>query len=223
MDEVDRASFLFTVQRTPLKIAGIMKDKGHKILYLPNQNQTEALYIPNGFPYTNIWLDIHGRIFRGMNHYTISNAGCEFIYGIIRNEYLKMPENFTCKRVTENKTARFEIEATTEEYTTYIYHAKPGETVLDISEKLHVNAYAILENNESVSSYTDDCSGMKLQVPTHYGSLVKLHIDATHGLPTLIEVHDPKGLVQRYQYTDYQINPSIPKDFFTESYLEGLE
>ena len=63
MDVYESAEFDFVVQRKPFKVAGVMTEKGHRLLYDPLQNKTEALYISNGFPYTNLWLDIHGKSF----------------------------------------------------------------------------------------------------------------------------------------------------------------
>lgn len=219
----ETAEFDFVVQRNPYKVAGLMTGKGHRLLYDPLQNKREALYISNGFPYTNLWLDIHGKLFRGLNHYTISNAGCEYIFGIIRNEYLKMPDKFICRPILSKGRKEIEIYAETDDFKFSEYVALPGENVLDISEKLKVMAYVLLEYNEHLTAYLDDCTGLTLQVPSHYGSKVKLVVDALHGMPTLIEVHDKKGLLERYVYSVYKFNLNLPKEYFTEKYLDDLD
>lgn len=223
MDVYESAEFDFVVQRKPFKVAGVMTEKGHRLLYDPLQNKTEALYISNGFPYTNLWLDIHGKVFRGLNHYTISNAGCEYIFGIIRNEYRKMPEKFVCRKIQTKGKEEIEIYAETHGFEFTEYTALDGENVLDISDKLKVMAYVLLEYNDNIDEYLDDCSGLTIMVPSHYGSKVKLVVNAQHGMPSLIEVHDTKGLLEQYIYTDYKFGLKLDKDYFTESYLDDLD
>ncbi len=223
MDETTEGEFDFIVQRKPYKVAGVMTGKGHRLLYDPTQRKDEALYISKGFPYTNMWLDIHGKIFRGMNHYTISNAGCEFIFGIIRNEYHRMPDRFTCTKKQKGAEEVIEIYAETEKFEFKNYHAEKGENLLSIGEKFGVMSYIILENNPSVDNYTDDCGGLNLKIPSQYGHKVKLTVDAKHGMPVGIEVHDLKGMVEVYRYTNYEFDKQLPDNYFTEDYLDSLD
>lgn len=222
-EEVITDGFDFTVQRSPFKVAGRMVEKGHYILYDKAANPNQAHYISNGFPFTNLTLDIQGKMFRGMNHYTISDAGCEFIFGIIRKQYELMPESFWCEKIVRNGKEEYAIQASTDDWHYRDYAALDGETVNEIADKLNVSAYLIIENNPGLTSYVQDCSGLVLKVPSHYGKQVKLHIDAQHGLPTLIEVYDEKGLVGRYEYRNYKINVRLPDDYFTVSYLDALD
>lgn len=223
LDIYESADLDFVIQRNPFKAAGKITEAGHRILYDPAIRKGEALYIPKGFPYTNLWLDIHGSLFRGLNHYTISNAGCNFIFGIIRNEYSKMKDNFNCQFTNYNNEKCIEIFASTDKYKTFAYTAKPRETVLDIAAKFNVLAYLLIEYNDNVSSYTEDCTGKSLIIPSHYGQRVKLVINAKHGMPSLIEVYDNKGLVERYIYTDYKFSLNLPSNYFTEEYLDDLD
>ncbi|GAB5538505.1 MAG: hypothetical protein Salg2KO_06080 [Salibacteraceae bacterium] len=223
MNKMESAGFEFMVQRDPFKVAGIMEGKGHRLLYDPQQNQTEALYISKGFPFTNVWLDIHGKVFRGLNHYTISNAGCEFIFGIIRNEYNKMPDNFVCTKLGKSGEDEIDIYAETNEYKTFEYTAKAGETTLSIADKFKVMAYALIEYNSVVDDFTEDLEGETIMVPTHYGSKVRLVVSARHGMPTRIRVDDPKGMLEEYKYTNYRFNQRLPANYFTEEYLDSLD
>jgi outer membrane lipoprotein-sorting protein len=222
-DGVDEAAFDFVVQRKPFKVAGRMMEKGHYILYDPAVSATQATYISNGFPYTNLMLDVHGKVFRGTNHYTISDAGCEFIFGIMKGQFKKIPQHFSCALITRKGREEYAIEAQTDEWKLVPYKAQPGENVLDIADKLGVSAYLIIERNDAVDEYLDDCTGLTLMVPTHYGVKVRLHIDAKLGLPTLIENYDDRGLFERYEYTNYQVNFSLPSDYFTTDYLDELD
>lgn len=222
-EATDDAHFDFTIQRKPFKVAGRMAEKGHWILYDPAISKKEALYISNGFPYTNLMLDVNGRVFRGMNHYTISDAGCEFVFEIIRREYERIPDNFVCEVVERNGRKEWLIRADTKNFQFVPYVGKPGETVLDVAHNNSVSAYLVLERNASVSAYTDDCSGKELMIPSHYGKIVKIYFDANHLMPTRIELHDEKGMFERYDYSDYQFNLDLDEDFFSEDHLDDLD
>ncbi|NQV51943.1 MAG: hypothetical protein HQ500_02105 [Flavobacteriales bacterium] len=221
--EMVTASFDFTIQPSPFKAAGRMHDKGHYILYDTEQSSEEAWYISNGFPFTNLSLDINGKIFRGLNHYTISDAGCNFIFSIIRDQYELMGEKFYCRRVVREGNEEFVIEASADDWGFRDYVGEEGETVLDIARKLNISAYLIIERNEGVSQYHDDCGGMKLKLPIYYGKHIKLHVDAEHGLPMLIQVYDEKGLLEQYEYFDYHLNVVLPEDYFTVDHLDELD
>jgi hypothetical protein len=219
----EEANFDFVVQRKPFKVAGVMTEKRHRLLFDPLQNKTEALYIPNGFPYTNIWLDVHGKVFRGLNHYTISNAGCEFIFGIIRDQYERIPEDFVCKKVVRRGQEEIEISAKTDNFHFTDYTVQPGESALDVAKKFSVMAYVLIEYNSNVDNYPDNLEGKTIKVPSNYGSKVKLCVNANHGMATLIEVEDKKGLLETYEYTNYNFNLKLPANYFTEDYLDSLD
>ena len=222
IDQDDRAEFDFTISRHPYKVAGRMAEKGHYILYDPEVSEKEAMYISNGFPFTNLMLDIQGKIFRGLNHYTISDAGCEFIFGIIRREYKRMPESFQCSKVVRKGNEEILIRAETDEFHWKEYNAEKGETVLSIASKLSVSAYLIIEKNDHIHTYDEDCGGKTFQVPSHYGKIVELFIDADHGMPTRIANYDEKGLYESFDYTDYRFNVKLDPAYFTVDYLDSL-
>jgi LysM repeat protein len=223
LDVYEEANFDFVVQRNPFKVAGVMTEKRHRLLYDPSQNKNEALYIPSGFPYTNIWLEVHGKVFRGLNHYTISNAGCEFIFGIIRDQYERIPADFVCQKITRKGQEEIEISAQTKSFHFTDYKVQKGESALDIAKKFSVMAYVLIEYNDNVDNYTDKLDGKVIKVPSHYGSKVKLCVSAKHGMATLIQVEDEKGLLETYEYTNYKFNLKLPENYFTEDYLDSLD
>jgi len=222
-DETVSGDLDFTIQRDPFKVAARMTDKGHWILFDPSMSQTDALYISNGFPYTNLMLDVNGKVFRGPNHYTISDAGCEFVFEIIRREYERIPDEFTCYLDRRGSIPELVVHAETENFHWRKYTGKEGETVLDVAAKHSVSAYMILERNASLSQYQDDCEGIELEIPSHYGSVVDIRFDAEHLMPTSIENQDERGVYERYEYTNYRFNVELDADFFTEDHLDDLD
>jgi hypothetical protein len=42
-------------------------------------------------------------------------------------------------------------------------------------------------------------------------------------MPTLIRVDDNKGMLEIYEYTNYKFGLDLPKNYFTEDYLDSLD
>ena len=84
-------------------------------------------------------------------------------------------------------------------------------------------AYVLIEYNSNVDNYPDNLEGKTIKVPSNYGSKVKLCVNANHGMATLIEVEDKKGLLETYEYTNYNFNLKLPANYFTEDYLDSLD
>lgn len=213
----------FIVQRSPYKTVAKLKDEGDHdyVLYDSERSRTQALYVPDGFPYTNLWLDIDGSTFRGTNHYTVTGAGFEFIFDILQRELALHPQSFKCS--VQKGTDRVLIEASVNDFKYVSYRAGADETVISIAEKLGVSAYLILERNTMLNGYDADCSGLALQVPNQFAKKVKVEISPIHGLPVSIEVHDDKGLLERFLYKNIRIDSTLPRNLFTEDYIEDLE
>ncbi|MDA9267787.1 DUF1571 domain-containing protein, partial [Salibacteraceae bacterium] len=114
------------------------------------------------------------------------------------------------------------IRAETDEFHWKEYNAQKGETVLSIASKLSVSAYLIIEKNDHIHTYDEDCGGKTFQVPSHYGRIVELFIDADHGMPMRIANYDEKGLYESFDYTDYRFNVKLDPAYFTVDYLDSL-
>jgi len=219
----ESAGFDFVVQRSPYKVAGQMSEKGHRLLYDPEISKTEALYISSGFPFTNVMLDVNGKIFRGLNHYTISDAGCEFMFNILKSQYELSPEEFGCFEGERKGEPVLRLELNTNDFTYKKSVSKEELTVLQFAKRKGVSAYLLLERNGSLESYTQSVKNLELMVPNVYGKRVTMLVHRDHGMPLLIEVEDEKGLLERYEYSDYQFNLDLPDDYFTEEHLDGLD
>lgn len=213
----------FRVKKTPYKAVLRLNNDGDRpyVLYDTEKSVTKALYIPDGFPYKNLWLDIHGDVFRGDNHYTVTNGGFEFIFDILERELSRNPEYFQCK--TNTRSGRFVMEANVPNFRYVPYTARNGETVLRIADKLGVSAYLILERNSAVDGFLDDCTGLTLMVPNQFARRVVVEISPELRLPVYIEVYDDKGLLERFQYKDIRVNTPMSEDLFTEDYIENLD
>jgi len=220
--EVIHTEIAFNVQKQPYKaLLRLNEDGEHNyVLYDSERSRSQALYIPDGFPYKNLWLDIHGSLFRGSNHYTVTDAGFESIFKLLKRQFVRDPGIFRC-RTSDGQKLVIEAHATDFRYVPYT--GSRGETVSSIADKLGVSAYLILERNNTVDAYSDDCSGLTLQVPNQFAQRVVVEVSPRLGLPVRIEVYDDQGLLERFIYKDIRVNAVLPEGLFTEDYIEDLD
>lgn len=223
-DELVKKAIKFTVQCSPLKAALEMNDDGDKnfVLYDTEKDPESVLYIPDGFPYTNLNLDIENKWVRGDNHYSITNSGFDFIIGIIRSQYEKLDDRIQCDEVIEDGVEYFSYSADAPDFGYVEYKCDEHIEVKYLAKKLGVSAYLILQKNDDITAYDQDCYGKTLIVPNLYGRRIEILISKKHLLPYSIRIDDEKGLLTELIYTDVVVNPKLPDEFFTEDYLDDL-
>lgn len=224
-DEYISKNMSFTVNCRPLQVVlELEKDDDRDfVLYDSEADPEHVLYIPDGFPYKNLRLGLNSNWVRGDNHYSITNAGFEFIIWLIKSQYALLQDRITCCRETRDGVDYYCYRANAPDFSFRTYKCNEKITVSDLAIKLGVSAYLILERNKSVDSYDDDCNGLELTVPTLYGKEIEILIHAEYLLPGLIRIEDDRGLLGELNYFDFVLNPSLPDDFFTEDHLEDLE
>ena len=100
------------------------------------------------------------------------------------------------------------------------YTVQPGENISDIANRLHVNAYAILEINDVCSDYEDVDPGQVIVVPSNYAYKMVLQIDKNTMLPVTIKIFDDNGLFEEYVYNNFELNPDFAANEFEADFLE---
>ncbi len=204
----------FKIQCSPFKV--YMKEdfptKGLEVLYVAGMNNNKAWVNPAAFPWTTLSLSPVGNMMRNGSHHSIYKSGYLFIGEVLRHlktkyesklsEMLKFEgfvnyNNILCHKIT------FSIPDFA--YTTY--KTLPKETMEDISNKLKVDDYMILERNPQLKSFEDIKPGMVLKVPADYGKSFTLYIEKETNLLLGIKVFDEIGLWEEYTYSNIKINP----------------
>lgn len=211
----------FKIQSHPIKvyIKQEYPNKNMEILYVEGENKNKALLSLKKFPYMVLNLDPLGNTMRNGQHYSVMKAGFDFFVEIIDHLFEKYREelgqmlkyegivkynNVVCHKIVfENP------------YFKYLpYKVSGNETLEDISWKLLVSDYMILEYNPAVKSFENLDPDMELMVPCDFAKTIILYIDEVNHLPVGIKTFDDKGLFDEYNYENIVLNPDFkPVDF----------
>ncbi|TVR77693.1 MAG: DUF1571 domain-containing protein [Chitinophagaceae bacterium] len=199
-------------------------NKGAEVLYVEGERNGRALVNPNSFPYVNVNLNPLGNQMRSDQHHTIFNTGFEFLAGIIRHakesrldgqspdEFLEIEHNvFFANRLTHKVTI---IDP---DFTYVDYTIQNGESLKDIADRKFICEYLIVEKN-GFRNFNSGRSGQTIQIPTSYAKKTELYIDIRNYLPIGQFMYDERGLFERYEFYDVEVNPDFADDEFTSSF-----
>ncbi|MCS6895629.1 MAG: DUF1571 domain-containing protein [Bacteroidia bacterium] len=211
----------FKLRRQPFAVYGyqISPRKGVEVLFPAEPGSTRLLVKPNSFPYVSITLDPYGDVILENQHQTVKAAG----YDQARNLLITAREKYRsdlprlvkyegtliwdgrkCHKLTLQPPA----------YHIQTYTVKSGDNLFSIAEKFHVGWYKIMELNGIKSPNATLKIGQTLQIPSDYGKVIRLIIDAERYIPLVLEVEDEKGLYERYEYYKVEVDPPLTnKDF----------
>jgi outer membrane lipoprotein-sorting protein len=89
------------------------------------------------------------------------------------------------------------------------YTTQVNETSLSLAKKLHLNFYAILENNPKLSITCTIKTGTTLTIPSDYASKMELYVQKDKFYPVCMRIYDSKGLYEEYTFNDVVINQAF--------------
>lgn len=196
---------------------------GLEILYREGENDGDVLINTNSFPYINMNLDPMGDLIRTDQHHTIQDLGFFTIQGIVRNFTESMGdslEKYIERHPDHTWDGRdcFKIMVNYTDFGYFEYTVKEDEDVDDIANKFHVNAYMILEKNKDVDDYDDVDEGEVILVPNLYAKKCEIFIDKETFLPIRQVIYDDKGLYEKFEYKNVNVNPKFEVDEMKETY-----
>ncbi|MFN3404789.1 MAG: DUF1571 domain-containing protein [Cytophagaceae bacterium] len=209
--------------KKPLRfyVYSINPDKGAEVLYNPTLSKDKVYVYPNAFPYYSLYLDPNGSILRKGKHHTLFELGFDNFYGIMH--YIKKNSASYKKdlklegNVMWNNRKCYKVTLNLSDYKIYSYTVNEGETVSSIAKKYYLNDYKILELN-NLSDYGALKAGQKILLPNYYAKNITIYIDAENFLPVMQEMHDEKGLYERYEFLDLKVNGPIADEEFTTGF-----
>lgn len=200
-------------------------NKGTEVLYVKGERNDKALVNPGKFLPT-VKLSPFNSLLTKDQHHTILSAGFLFTAKVTEAGIAKAESKNKFEEVFKyegdvkwdgRECYKMLIEDPTWTYTTY--KAAPGETMYTISQKLLIPEYCMVELN-GVKSFEEDLGGRTLKVPTSYAKKTIMYIDKQTYLPVYQEMHDDKGVFERYEFYNVRINPSFSTDEFSEKFPE---
>ena len=212
------------MQVSPFKIYFFQKSpkEGLEGLFVTGKNNNELLINPNRFPWINISLDPYGNTVRKNNHHVVFQSGFQYMADIL-NRFIVQYGNNAEKNFIVNGSENYKsfdcwkmtINAPNFHY--YEHTVKSGETVTSIANKVLVNDYMILREN-NLSGYNDISIGDIIKVPSAYGKKIDIWFDKKIKLLRKVVIYDERGFYESFEYPIIKINPTIEPEEFTEDY-----
>lgn len=207
----------FSPQRIYLK-----NSKGIEVLWVSGQNGGDAWVYPNSFPYVTLNLDPNGSIMRKNQHHSALDAGFGTIADLIKGSSQRRDHSFERSfRYTGDTTVAgrpcYVLLSSFPQFKYVSYKAVAGDTPARIADKFGCGEYRIMERN-GLDPGEAIAVGQTLQVPNSYGRRTLVCIDQKLMLPSVVEVHDDKGLFEKFEFSDVVANQPIPAAEFTKDY-----
>ncbi|MCS6789356.1 MAG: DUF1571 domain-containing protein [Bacteroidia bacterium] len=211
----------FKLRRQPFAVYGYQFSprQGVEVLYPAEPGSQRMLVKPNSFPYLPLTLDPYGDLVLEDQHQTIHAVG----FDLVRSLLLSAREKY---RSLLTQLVRYDgsfiwdghkchkIVLSPPNYRIETYTAQQGENLFQLGEKLKVGWYKIMELNQLKSPNISLKAGQILKVPSDYGKVIRLLIDAERYIPLVVEVEDEAGVYERYEYYGVEVDPPFTdKDF----------
>lgn len=224
-NKIEGGEMLVKIQHNPLRMYLYMysPNSGVELLYREGEMDNQLLVNPNGFPFFNLKLDMNNPAVRKNSHHTVRHICFDHLTGLIRNYLGEMGEKASdylepADTVVWERHTCIKIEFNYPDFGYRTYLPKAGEDAVSIAEKLHVNDYMIVCANPDVSDIHDIDAGKEIRVPNMFGRKIIFLIDIKTLLPLVQEIHDDKGMFERYEYRSFVLNPEIKPEEFTQDF-----
>ncbi|MCI4671671.1 MAG: DUF1571 domain-containing protein [Bacteroidia bacterium] len=196
-----------------VEINMLSPNKGTKVLYNANKRSAYAtVYINLGIGSVPKDFFIHGSTIMADTHHPITATGFTPIVNLVKSASKKAKNEgrfnqvfFDRGNVSLDGRSVHKIEIKDDQYSFTQYTAKSGESVNAIASKMNISAYKIMKINPQLSKSYKSIEGQNIKIPTSYAKYTCLYIDTQTNLPYMAEVHDEKGLFEKYYFLDVKL------------------
>lgn len=102
---------------------------------------------------------------------------------------------------------------------TYVdYTIKNGESLYDIAIKKNICEQLIVEKNSSLKDFDSAKDGLTIKIPSSYAKKTILYIDKQNYHPIYQEMHDEKGMFEKYEFLGMKVNPRFAPNEFDKGF-----
>jgi len=173
----------------------------------------------------NLKFDPMGTNMRKNQHHTIFESGFSYGIGILMKSKSAAGAKFDESVVMDpnastNGRACFKLTVTDKNFHYYNYTAQAGENTYKLAASKNICEYLILERNSFLKDFSSSIAGKSLSIPSGYAPKTIIYIDKQTMLPISLEMDDEKGLLEKYEFLDIKVNPTIGAEEFTKDYSE---
>ncbi|GAA3994303.1 hypothetical protein GCM10022408_00770 [Hymenobacter fastidiosus] len=224
----ERAGTKYNQARTAMKMGFnplrvyLRNEKGIEVLWVTGQNDGDAWVYPNSFPYVTLSLDPNSTLMRRNQHHSVLDAGFGTIANLIKGSTLRQDHSFEHSfRYAGDTTITgrpcYILRSDFPQFRYVTYKTTKPETVANIADRFSCGEYRIMERN-GLAPDEPVPAGKTLQVPNGYGKRTIICVDQKLLLPLVVQVHDDKGLFEKFEFSDVVANQPIPAAEFTKNY-----
>lgn len=221
--EMRHDQFVVKLNTEPYKayVFSVTPNPGAEALYVEGENGGKAVINPNMKLIPTLHLSPYHSILRRNHQFTLKHFGFEYVYNVCNGYLQKMGNRFfnhlhLGEEVTFNNRKYIQLILQTDEFKWIPYTIQKGENLVNISQKLLVNDYMILENNPKLKNYDDVKEGQVIKVPSVFGKKIIFYVDKRSYLPMVQMVYDDKGLYSRIEYSSFVLNPVFTEEDFSK-------
>lgn len=194
-------------------------NKGVQVLYVTGERENKAL-VNKLF---GVKLSPFNSLIRKNQHHTIIESGFSLLLSSIKEAKKRaIAENAFAQvfklegTVTFDGRACYKMVLSDPTFGYVDYTIAAGETLYSIAKKKNICEQLIVEKNANLSGFDSGKAGATIKIPTSYAKKTILYIDKTTFFPVYQEMHDDKGLFEKYEFYGLKINPSLTAEDFSE-------
>tara|TARA_Y100000385_G_scaffold240632_1_gene256589 strand:- start:2380 stop:3213 length:834 start_codon:yes stop_codon:yes gene_type:complete len=193
-------------------------NKGVQLLYVQGERDNKVL-VNKLF---GIKMSPFNSLIRKNQHHTVLESGFGLLISAIQNAKKRAEDQNAFDEVfklegtvTFNGKSCYKVVLNDLTYTYLDYTIKNGESLYSISMKYKVSEQLIVEKND-FGGFGAGKTGTTIKIPSSYAKKTILYIDKSNMHPIYQEMHDEKGMFEKYSFSNLKINPSFTSNDFSE-------
>ncbi|MEZ4915969.1 MAG: DUF1571 domain-containing protein [Chitinophagales bacterium] len=194
------------------------ENEGVEVLYVQGERGNKAL-VNKMF---GIKLSPFNSLIRKNNHHTVLESGFGLVLKSIKGAKQRATQEGRFNEVfqlagsvTFDGQSCYKIVITDPTFTYVDYTIKSGETLYSISMDKAINEQLIVEKN-GFSNFNSGSAGQTIKIPSSYAKKSILYINKSTFFPVYQEMHDDKGMFEKYEFLGLKVNPTFTTVDFSE-------
>ncbi|MEM7109284.1 MAG: DUF1571 domain-containing protein [Bacteroidota bacterium] len=221
---VKQKSFI-KVRRNPFQVYAkqLNPNEGLEVLY--KEGDRTALINPSGFPWFNVRLEPTSPRMTRDQHHTILDSGFDCFLDVLESLFQKYDSELDhMAAVTGDEIVNgrdcWILEFNNPNFSFVKFVPEKNISLVDLVKKRKISREMIQRYNAGLDSSSELKAGEHFTIPNDYCPRMVLSVDKATKTPMKIQVYDPEGLYQHYEFSEVEIDPQFAANEFESSYVE---